>query len=573
MALVAYLTHANPHLAESGFGVPARVAIIGSLLATGAYMMSDATRRRLGAMVLGTGLLACVWLLNGSARSLPFTVGMAAAPLMVSANCLLLLVHPRGYLRTRNEAVFLAIGTSLLSLLWWTLLLTSSGPPLKTPLLQCGAHCPSNLLFVTSTPSVAGTLKGLALATWTALYAGTGVVLWRRMGHACGPARRMLLPVTATAVAQLLLLVGFLIAESVDGDSAHPVGTVYVAVVAVIPAAIFVGLALERQFLGLALARFIGLLARAGSGGVQATMAEALEDPSLEILYRSERTGAYVDAQGVPHDAPGSRERRSVVEVAGDGEAIGLVLFDAELGDMRLFVTAAAEAASLALRADKLQAEVAASYREQRDARLQAMSAVVSERARIQRDLHDSAQQRLLAIRSRIRNAEQELLEDVPRLKLLRSMEVEVEEVFDDLRDVIARTYPAVLADFGLAAALRAACRRHSPTPRLTVNGLARYPAGIEPAVYFTCVEALQNIAKHAGLQAAPSVSLRDAGDALYFDVADRGPGLAASAAEGQGFTNMRERIQSVDGQLTIRSRADGGTIVSGRVPLPRRGA
>ncbi len=570
--LVVYLTAQNDHASPSGFAVGTRVVIISSLLAAGAYMVRDPTRRRFGSMVLGVALLACAWLLNGAARSLPFTIGVAAAPLMVGANCLLLLAHPRGYLRGRVEARLLASAIAAAAALWWALMLISPDAPFSTPLLRCGRNCSSNLLFSGhATDGFSDFLIVLAVGAWVALHAAVVAQLAKRVLSACAPARRMLYPIAATAAAQLAFLVAFLIADGAGGAAAQKLGGLYLAAVAAIPAAVFIGIALERQFLGVALARYIGVLSRNGNG-VEGAMATALEDPSLEILFKSERTGGYVDADGVARQPPGTEDRRGVVEIRDDGEAVGLVAFDQELGDMRRFVIAAAEAAALALRTQRLQAEVAASYLELNDVRRRALNAAATERVRIQRDLHDSAQQRLLAIRARMRTAEQELLEDVPRLELMREMETELDAAFEEIRDAITRTHPAVLSDFGVRAALRAACRRCTPPAVLAADGVGRYPREIENAVYYTCLEALQNVQKHAGPEARPAIAMRDAGDALYFEICDQGVGFDQRGARaGNGIRNMRERLESVGGQVLIRSPAAGGTIVSGRVPLMSR--
>jgi signal transduction histidine kinase len=103
---------------------------------------------------------------------------------------------------------------------------------------------------------------------------------------------------------------------------------------------------------------------------------------------------------------------------------------------------------------------------------------------------------------------------------------------------------------------------------RVTTRRLGRYPAEVETAVYFCCLEALQNVAKHAPDARAVSLTVVDDGG-LRFEVRDDGPGLAADlAAAGQGLTNMRDRLAAVGGELTIASEPGGGTAVSGVIPL-----
>ena len=95
-----------------------------------------------------------------------------------------------------------------------------------------------------------------------------------------------------------------------------------------------------------------------------------------------------------------------------------------------------------------------------------------------------------------------------------------------------------------------------------------------ELAAYFCCLEALQNVSKHApGAPAVLSITKRD--DTLVFSVADRGPGFdAAVAARGVGITSMKDRVAAVGGSLDVSSSPGTGTVITGRVPLtsPGRG-
>ena len=90
----------------------------------------------------------------------------------------------------------------------------------------------------------------------------------------------------------------------------------------------------------------------------------------------------------------------------------------------------------------------------------------------------------------------------------------------------------------------------------------------VEVAVYFCCLEALQNVAKHAP-DASVTIGLATVDGALFFTVADDGPGFDPAAADrGAGLTNMADRLGAVGGTLRIRSSPGAGTEVSGRVPV-----
>ena len=99
---------------------------------------------------------------------------------------------------------------------------------------------------------------------------------------------------------------------------------------------------------------------------------------------------------------------------------------------------------------------------------------------------------------------------------------------------------------------------------------MGRYPPELERAVYFCCLEALQNAAKHASTASTVSITLVDDG-ALRFAVRDDGIGFAAAETRsGQGLTSMRDRLAAVGGELTIESAPGKGTSVLGVIPRPR---
>jgi PAS domain S-box-containing protein len=218
---------------------------------------------------------------------------------------------------------------------------------------------------------------------------------------------------------------------------------------------------------------------------------------------------------------------------------------------------------------ERLSADLEASLRELQLSRARILASADLERRRIERDLHDGAQQRLVALRVRLGLA-QELLQGDPARgdEVLGELGNEVEAALEEVRLLAKGVYPSVLADRGLVEALRTAARS-SPLPvTLRARGIGRYAEEVETAVYFACVEALQNAAKHAQREAAVLVSLSAEGD-LRFSVRDDGVGFLPEAAPaGAGLANMRDRIEAVGGTLAIESTLGEGTTVSGVVRL-----
>jgi signal transduction histidine kinase len=189
-------------------------------------------------------------------------------------------------------------------------------------------------------------------------------------------------------------------------------------------------------------------------------------------------------------------------------------------------------------------------------------------RERLGQDLHDGVQQRLTALRIRVAVAGQrfEARDDQTASVVLNDIGDEVDQAIDEVRAFAHGVYPALLTHSGLRAALASVGRRSPGRVSIHVSGVGRYCTEIETAVYFSCLAALDNAAKHAG-SAPATVRVWDHGDALQFTVSDTGHGFDRLITRpGAGITNMHDRIDAVGGNLTIDS-SSRGTVVAGSVP------
>ena len=194
-----------------------------------------------------------------------------------------------------------------------------------------------------------------------------------------------------------------------------------------------------------------------------------------------------------------------------------------------------------------------------------------AERERIAQDLHDGVQQRLTALGIGLGVAADRFGErgETEAGAVLQGFADDVERVMDDLRDVAHGIYPALLTSFGLAAAMVAAGVQSGRPVTVQASGVRRCRSEVEVAVYFSCLAALDNAAKHAG-PVPVSVDLDDTGGGLEFTVCDSGAGFdPAETPVGAGLANMRDRIASVGGTLAVDSAPGRGTRVHGSVPDP----
>jgi signal transduction histidine kinase len=206
---------------------------------------------------------------------------------------------------------------------------------------------------------------------------------------------------------------------------------------------------------------------------------------------------------------------------------------------------------------------------ELRASRVRLVSTADNERRRIERNLHDGAQQHLVALAVNLRLAADEIAHDPSAASdVFSALGADVRDAIDELRTLAHGIYPPLLMDAGLVEALRASGQR-SPSPvTVTADAVRRYPPEIEAAIYFCCMEALQNAAKHAPGDRV-RLHLSDDGSRLRFEVDDDGPGLDGGVVQpGHGLGNMLDRIVAVGGTLDVGRSASGGTRVDGRIPL-----
>ncbi|TDU02979.1 histidine kinase [Streptomyces sp. 846.5] len=322
-----------------------------------------------------------------------------------------------------------------------------------------------------------------------------------------------------------------------------------------------------------------------GAGWTGIWMAELLADPDPDPDS---------DPDADPDTGPG-RDGEPLVRVAPaahGGELLGLLLVRRppdgapySEADDRVLVELARQV-GLALHNVRLDSALQASLQELRsrnqelrDSRLRLVTAADASRREIERNLHDGAQQHLVALSVKL-GLVRELVDSgdtgdggaedrATVAALLEELRTDVQGTVAAVRELAHGIYPPLLRNHGLGQALRSATRRSVLPCTVSVDLPGRYPEAAEAAVYFCCLEALQNAGKHAGPDASVSV-LVEAGDGvLRFRVSDDGRGFASDgAATGSGFVNMADRLGAIGGRLTVESHPGQGTSVGGEIPV-----
>jgi signal transduction histidine kinase len=297
-------------------------------------------------------------------------------------------------------------------------------------------------------------------------------------------------------------------------------------------------------------------------------------------------------ADASDHTPPGGSEPtgRRALEVRQAGERLGVLrLQERERQPLtpveeRLFAGLAAQA-GLVLHGARLRAELSlrlaelsARAEELRESRERIVDTQDAERKRLERDIHDGAQQHLVALAVNLRLAQTLARRSPERASQVLAEQGEAaRETIATLMSLSRGIYPRLLSEQGVAPALRSAAATSALAVEVTEVSVGRYAPAVEAAVYFCCLEALQNSAKHSGADRV-DVHLDGTGDSLVLTVDDNGAGFdPALVAAGAGLANMRDRIDSVGGRLTVGHGPHTGSRVraavpAARVPQPRAG-
>ena len=568
---VGYIVAQNSRAEPAHVAVALRVVIVMTFVAAAAFARSNGRRARLATLLVAAGLYSSLWLLNGSSDPTLFTIGRLCSGGVPLVLAYLLLAYPSGRLRSGTERrLLLGAGGAGLAL-WGLLILTTPQPAFNTPLVHCAPHCPANVMYVGSPEStVVSVARAGVLLAWALLSLGTPALLWPRLRRRAVPLRRSFVPIVLAAFANALFWTAFLAADATGSSATTGLGAAYIETAVVVPLAIVAGLLVERLSIGHALATFVRRLAARPTTPPEELLADELGDPSVGIAYYDPATGRHVDARGRPVPVPVAGARRAVAEIERNGAPTAVISYDAQLADQAAFVEAAGAVAVMHVESVKLHDELRESNRALVASRLRLVEAADAERRRIERDFHDGVQQQILGLRLRLDTAGRTVGDDPARAEqLIGALGRQVDELLATLRSFAAGIYPPLLRQRGLKDALESVMRTTLGELHLHTFGLGRYAQDVEVAVYFCCLEAIQNFVKHAGPGATANVHIWHLSDTLAFGVRDSGAGFdAAGQPAGSGLVNMRDRIEAVGGQLRVSSVVGRGTSIQGRVPV-----
>jgi len=280
--------------------------------------------------------------------------------------------------------------------------------------------------------------------------------------------------------------------------------------------------------------------------------------------------GSEVDAAPVP----ALPDADLAVPVRDGGELLGVLTVAKPRGERLTEIDTdllgrLAAASGVLLRNLRLDAELAQRLADLEASRRRLLSAQNDARQRIEEDLAGGSRAQLATLGERLAGLSREVDRDAaPKTALLLDQLVTATAgAIGTLDSLAAGVYPPRLAADGLAAALTEQAAKAALPVSVHAAGVGRYPAEVEAAVYFSVLEALQNVAKYANADSVWVLLVQD-GDQLRFEVTDDGIGFdPATTNNGTGLQGMADRLDTVGGTMTLDSAPCRGTTVTGRVP------
>jgi signal transduction histidine kinase len=451
-------------------------------------------------------------------------------------------------------------------LFYGSALVGSAVPVLFTRSCGCTTPHPRDVFLIAEAPAVATSVEVVAGVGLIVAAAGIAVLLVRRWLASSGAQRRIIAPVLWTGAA-LVAAVSLLVLLQVTGAptaAQNAVTVVSAATIAAVPFAFLAGLLRMRTTRADIVGGLVGNLESAGSS-IRETIATALGDPSLELIYWRAEKAEYVTADGGPARLPTGDPSRAVAEIERDGRPIAAMIFDATLADEPELIAAVSSAGALALDNERLQAELRARIAELEESRARVLDAELAERRRIERDLHDGAQQRFVSLSMTLALLDRGLAGAGAERQLLASAREQLDLGLGELRELARGIHPALLTERGLAPAIEALAARAPLDVRVLEVPDERLPAQVETAAYFIVSESLTNAAKHASAAAA-TVRIGRANGTAVVEVSDDGVG-GADPTRGSGLRGLVDRLAALDGALEVESPTGGGTRVQARIP------
>jgi signal transduction histidine kinase len=564
------LTLAEAPAGERAWAAATSAVVIAAPIGVG---LATLARRQdpFAAVLVAAGALWSLTVLAQSHDPTLYSAGRIAAWVVDVVVVYLLLSFPSGRVTSSPARAAMAATVVVAGLLYLPTALVVQHYPEPAPWSTCGIDCPPNAFAIgDTTPAfVADLVRPLREVLTVLIFLGVAFVLAQRTYRAGPLLRRMLVPVLAMAIFRGFALAAY---DAARGSAPTPatldaLGWVYVLSLGLIALSFSFGMLWRGLYATTALQRLtLGLSPQTTPEALRAALADALEDPSLQIAYRlPDGLDGWVSETATGVEPPREQQGRTLTEVSVNGRRIAAIDTDASLAQHPALLQAAASYALMVLENGRLVHRLTSSIGELSASRARIVAVTDQARRRIERDVHDGAQQRLVALRIKLALESERLEHEAPQTAAeLELLGAEVDETIDEVRAVAHGIYPSVLSDRGLVEALRAAARSTPVNCTVRDDGIGRHSQEIESAVYFACVGALANV----GREATRIMITLWADESLRFEVRDDDPASRRPDRGQSWLDEPLDRLAAVAGELAVEAVPGEGTCVTGSVPL-----
>jgi signal transduction histidine kinase len=563
---------ANRVADPEGFALLLVVNVLGFVLA-GLMWRRSRPRSPFGTLLVGFGFLLGFACLAGVSQPVLFDLGVLLDAPTVLFAWWLILSFPSGRLDRVGRGLLL-IGAGVVLLGFIPKLLVSPSIRGSTPLAECTLPCPANRLLISDNPDLAAFFRGVEAYGRFTVVALILATLALRFLRASRPRRRVLSPVYLVWMIWLLAFGAYGLAVQVlhaSTDFTHPLGLALTGARVLLPFAFVAAIVLARAYAGAALESMVrDLTGRTSAAGLERIVRSVLDDRSAQLAFWLPRAHVFADRHGRAL-APAAPDSGSSQRIFGraDGAPVVAIVHDSALDEDYELVEAVGAASMLALENERLQQDLRRAVEDLQASRKRLVTVGALERRKIERDLHDSSQQQLVAIRIQLELVREQTGPDSAIASQLAEIAEELDRALDELRAVSQGIFPPLLEEEGLASALRQAMRRAAVAVKADIQEVGRLPEEVETAIYFCCLEALQNSAKHGGEDVVVSIRLWKEPHLVRFAIVDDGVGFVLSRNHnGTGLTNMSDRLGAIGGTISIRSAPGRGTYIDGAVKV-----
>lgn len=534
--------------------------------AIGAWRMRP--ENRTGYLLLATGAAWWLALLIGTRVPIVWTLSSTFQVLFIAFIYYLVLAFPEGRLTTRRSRFLMGL---------WILFMAQSiaFATFYDPAAFGCENCQPglNLLLIRSDPELLLTVADF-LRPFTfidLLFAGTLVV---RVIRSSPPRRRVLLPLYVPAITWSLSYFVFGVTQLIASVLIYEPPTLAYHLS-------LLGFAISMLFLPLlflvGLARLRGRRARVSDlvlelgdlptpERLQDALRKTLGDPSLQVGIWVPEAKRYLGADGRTLTEPTPNDRQVATLLERHDQPLAMIVHDEALLEDPGLVSAVTAATKLSVENDRLQQELLDQLVEVHESRARIVEAADAERKRIERNLHDGAQQRLVALSVALRTVDSRLdPQSGSTSESLEELSRELDQALEELRELGRGTYPAILSEQGLPGAFRSLANVSRLPVEVDIDLDERLPERVEATGYFIASEALANAARHSQASIVQLRARKDGGY-LVVEVADDGVG-GARMEGGSGLSGLVDRVNALDGHITVTSPAGQGTTVAARIP------